>query len=91
MIITIDTAKDSPEEIEKLITFLSHIAGKSYALQNQLPVSEITPETTNAFSQLFDTPETSLVQPLTTEPGLPATNPQPQAPESKPKVMVYGW
>ncbi len=51
MIITIDTAKDSAEEIEKAIHFLSTLISLSPEPQ------EITPQAGEAFTQLFDAPE----------------------------------
>lgn len=53
MIITIDTSKDSAEEIEKAIHFLSTLINISM----QPPPQEITPQAGEAFTQLFDAAE----------------------------------
>jgi len=84
MIITIDTAKDSNEEIQKAIAFLSSLLPQSPDKPKQED-SDIPPQTGDILSQFFDTP--------------PSEQEKQPPPEEKkegeyielPKVIAYNW
>ncbi|MBI4440668.1 hypothetical protein HY639_00730 [Candidatus Woesearchaeota archaeon] len=87
MIITIDTTRDSEEEIGKVIAFLSSLINKVPVQENPPPTEmNVSPQATDVFSQLFDTPEQKSppVQPET------AATKEDEYLEL-PKVVAYKW
>ena len=90
MIITIDTVKDTPEDIQKAVQFLSSLVSMTVQMQAPQQEMQTTAETNDAFAQLFDMPATE-------QSAIPPMNAQEKTDDKSrdfvelPKVIAYRW
>lgn len=82
MIITIDTKKDSEEEIQRVITFLSSLMNK---IDIPMPAQMNDAQANNAFATLFDAAESQTIETLN------ANAAEKPASTEKPKIRTYNW
>ena len=95
MIITIDTSKDTEQDILKAINFLSSLVnpqslvGQYQQYQESSAQPDITPQAGDAFTQMFDNPVPTdqVVQDSTEEMHKVVEDNK----ENPPKIVYYTW